>query len=653
MILGNPPYNAFSGVSPKEEQGLVEPYKQGLISEWGIKKFNLDDLYIRFFRLAEQRIAERTKKGVVCYVSNFSYLSDPSFVVMRQRFLGEFDKLWFDCMNGDSRETGKLTPEGKPDPSVFSTQYNREGIRVGTAIALMVRQENRTHNPSVRFRHFWGVTKRADLLESIKAKDFDAQYESANPDNSNRLSFRTSDVASQYLGWSKLVDLCAEAPISGLQEMRKGALMAIDRKVLEERMQTYYDHSVDWDTLKTLRSGLTENGGSFDAKAARAKVQDYEKFDLERVTRYALYPFDLRWCYYSTVSPLWNRPRPALVSQQWTGNSFIVTRMMAERPNEQITITITSALPDYHLLRPNAVAIPIRICPIPSKKSKKVANQDVLFDVDAVLDTTPTANLSKSARAYLAHLDITNPDVDAETAGLIWMHALAIGYSPAYLTENADGIRQDWPRIPLPNSQATLSSSAELGKQIATLLDTETPVVGVTSGKIRTELKAIAIISRVGNGQLNPDAGDLSITANWGHAGQKGVTMPGKGKIIERPYTPEELTFIEEGAVNLGITTEHALAQLGKTTCDIYLNDIAYWKNIPANVWNYTIGGYQVIKKWLSYREEKLLGRSLTKEEVREVTNMTRRIAAILLLEPKLDANYKLVKQSTYNIKSV
>ncbi|MBW3623788.1 MAG: N-6 DNA methylase, partial [Armatimonadetes bacterium] len=39
VVLGNPPYNAFAGVSPKEEQGLVEPYKKGLIAEWGIKKF--------------------------------------------------------------------------------------------------------------------------------------------------------------------------------------------------------------------------------------------------------------------------------------------------------------------------------------------------------------------------------------------------------------------------------------------------------------------------------------------------------------------------------------------------------------------------------------------------------------------------------------
>ncbi len=120
VVLGNPPYNAFAGVSPQPEGGLVEPYKEGLISQWGIKKFNLDDLYVRFFRVAERRIAERSRRGVVCYISNFSYLEDPSFVVMRRRFLSEFDAIWIDRLNGDSRETGKRTPDGKPDHNLSS-----------------------------------------------------------------------------------------------------------------------------------------------------------------------------------------------------------------------------------------------------------------------------------------------------------------------------------------------------------------------------------------------------------------------------------------------------------------------------------------------------------------------------------------------------
>ncbi|HEU0009037.1 MAG TPA: type ISP restriction/modification enzyme, partial [Verrucomicrobiae bacterium] len=91
-----------------------------------------------------------------------------------------------------------------------------------------------------------------------------------------------------------------------------------------------------------------------------------------------------------------------------------------------------------------------------------------------------------------------------------------------------------------------------------------------------------------------------------------------------------------------------ATAPFGLSTCDVYLNDTACWRNIPANVWDYTIGGYQVIKKWLSYREHELLGRALSTDEAREVTHTARRLAALLLLQPALDANYRHVKEDTF-----
>jgi hypothetical protein len=211
---------------------------------------------------------------------------------------------------------------------------------------------------------------------------------------------------------------------------------------------------------------------------------------------------------------------------------------------------------------------------------------------------------------------------------------------------NAGALRQDWPRVPLPDTAELLQTSAALGRQIAVLLDTERPVPGVTSGKLRPELQAIGIITRVGGGALNPAAGDLTLTAGWGHAGKGGVTMPGKGKVDRRAYTPDELATIASGASTLGGTEEQVIACLGATTCDVYLNDTAYWRNIPASVWDYTLGGYQVIKKWLSYREHTLLGRALSTDEAREVTYMARRIAAIVLLSPALDTNYLAIKQT-------
>ena len=61
VMLGNPPYNAFAGVGTAEEYNLGAAYKQGLREVWGIKKSN-HELYARFFRLAQRRVAEKTEK---------------------------------------------------------------------------------------------------------------------------------------------------------------------------------------------------------------------------------------------------------------------------------------------------------------------------------------------------------------------------------------------------------------------------------------------------------------------------------------------------------------------------------------------------------------------------------------------------------------
>jgi hypothetical protein len=556
VVLGNPPYNAYAGVSPAEEGGLVQPYKEGLVSEWGVRKFNLDELYVRFFRVAERRIAEMTGRGITCFISSFSYLSDASFVVMRQRLLREFDGIWIDCMNGDSRETGKRTPDGGPDPSVFSTDRNRPGIRLGTAIGLLVRSGGSQSESSVRYRDFWGPTKRLDLVSSISA-DSGPGYRSAEPAASNRFSLRPSAADPHYLGWPLLTDLAGDAPISGLQEMRQGALVDIDRASLAARMSAYLDSNRAWEDVQSLHRGLVENAGRFDAKACRTHMAA-ETFDEANIRSYALLPFDLRWAYWSPTRPLWNEPRPALVRQGWDDNRFLVVRPAAERPREQVPVTLTRSLPDYHLLRPNVVAIPLAL-----RHVADVGQQSLQLHAD-----TPEPNLSPKASDYLESIGVTG---DGEA---IWMHCLSVCHSSAYLAQNAVGVRQDWPRIPLPASSDSLLASADLGRRLAALLDVDSPVEGVTAGT-RHELQLISPIDRADNSPVNPDSSDLAVMVGWGHAGQGGVTMPGRGRLIERPYTPVELAAFREGLADLGLTYDQLMACLGGTCFDIYLNDLA------------------------------------------------------------------------------
>ena len=86
---------------------------------------------------------------------------------MRERYLERFDRIWIDCLNGDKYKTGKLTPEGEPDPSIFSTEFNREGIQVGTAISLLARARNQGYEQS-RLPRPVGEGKRAQLLEEAE-----------------------------------------------------------------------------------------------------------------------------------------------------------------------------------------------------------------------------------------------------------------------------------------------------------------------------------------------------------------------------------------------------------------------------------------------------------------------------------------------------
>jgi hypothetical protein len=473
--------------------------------------------------------------------------------------------------------------------------------------------------------------KRDAILASLKIADFDSGYELASPTPRNRYSFKPQAISEAFLTWPRVVDLCSHAPIPGLQEMRRGSSMASERKILEGNMSKYLDPKSTWEQLSVSRIGPTRDAGRFNAQESRERILKREKYEPNRILKYSLYPFDIRWAYWSSVRPLWNEPRPGLALQLFPGNKFFVTRVAAERPDEGVPATMSAALPDYHLLRPNVVAIPITI-----------QNQH-----DDLLAAGTSANLSTASRGYLETLGVPDPDHDASAAALMWLHSLSVCHTRRYLAENRDGVLADWPHIPLPAARERLEASAALGRKIASLLDLDESVEGVTTGKVTPELVKIGVPQRLGGGQISSK--EMRLTAGWGHAGREGITMPGRGRRIERSYSSDERAAIAQAADRLKIDESEVAKQLGLTTGDVYLNETAYWSNIPSAVWDFTIGGYQVMKKWLSYREYDLLGRALTLDEIREVTNMARRIVAILLLQPALDANYRDVIGDTYS----
>jgi len=377
-----------------------------------------------------------------------------------------------------------------------------------------------------------------------------------------------------------------------------------------------------------MTSGRRSWGSAHAYRNAEA-VRDHlckRGFQPENIVRYCYRPFDVRWLYWEPETKLLDEKRAEYYPHVFDGNVWIEARQ--RQPMESFDRGYF-----VHILADNfgnglSSFFPLYLSTVTEHLSL----------LDHGKSGRPKSNLSSEAADYFSRLGASEPD--------LFYHTLALLHSPTYRTENAGALRQDWPRVSLPETAELLRASAALGRQVAALLDTERPVSGVTSGTIRPELRAIGVVTRVGGGALNPTAGDLAVTAGWGHAGKGGVTMPGKGKVDQRAYTPDELSAMRNSASARGLTEEPVVACLGATTGDVYLNDMAYWRNVPASVWDYTLGGYQVIKKWLSYREHALLGRALSTDEAREVTHMARRIAAIVLLSPVVYANYLAIKQT-------
>lgn len=241
VILGNPPYNGFAGIAVGEERELSNAYRT-TVSVAPPEGHGLNELYIRFFRAAERKIVERSREGVVCYISNYSWLDSRSCPGMRERYLDAFDSIWIDSLNGDAFSTGKTTPDGAPDPSIFSTETNREGIQVGTAISLLVRKREHAATNSVHYRDFWGTNKRQELIQAVEAQP-GPPYQDIQPELKLRLPFTPVLHDAEYLNWPLMTELFPRS-FPGVKTSRDDLLVHIDREQLVARVQEYFDPQV-------------------------------------------------------------------------------------------------------------------------------------------------------------------------------------------------------------------------------------------------------------------------------------------------------------------------------------------------------------------------------------------------------------------------
>ena len=474
VVLGNPPYDGFAGMAVDEERALSNAYR----TTRRVRRpegHGLNDPYVRFFRVAERRIAQRTGRGVVCFISNYSWLDGLSFTGMRERYLEVFDAIRIDCLNGDKYKTGKISPDGSPDPSIFSTESDPVGIQVGTAIATLVRKTDHTPSDVVEFRHLWGQKKRKDLLATAETKT-DVLYDRMKPTLSLGLPFMKITVSEEWFEWPKLVDLFPKS-FPGVKTSRDAFLVDVDLDRLQTRIDDYFDADLSHDEIGRRYPGVMTSTAQFDSRAVRDGLLTCGGPDEAGFIRFAYRPFDTRWLYWEKDSNLLDRARATYRSHVFEGNLWMVFQNKA-RPNLSPPL-MTSDIGDLNQMNSGVYCVPAYLA------------DDHHGAGDNRVPRRP--NLSNTARFYLERLGLNAMD--------LFHHALAVLHDPTYNQLNADTLRAEGPRIPLPGwpngtAEGTAEAfvrSADRGRHLATLLDPETAVPGITKVPLRPDIATIAV----------------------------------------------------------------------------------------------------------------------------------------------------------------
>ena len=236
-------------------------------------KRGLHELYVRFFRMAERRIAEKTGRGVVSFISNYSWLDGRSFAAMRERFMEVFDAVRIDNLHGD-RIISEYAPDGRTSETIFAVKVKSPGIKVGTSIALLSKSGTDIDAPTtggVWYRDFHqakAAERRRALLDSLEVDVIDDGYSTLEPNLRLGLPFKPTPVSPDWFDWPALPDLFP-VQFSGVNTNRDGFVVDISLSDLESRIDDYFDASFSHAELAKRHPVAMEPRARYDPVSVR------------------------------------------------------------------------------------------------------------------------------------------------------------------------------------------------------------------------------------------------------------------------------------------------------------------------------------------------------------------------------------------------
>lgn len=494
VVLGNPPYEGYSSAESSEEKALVRPWISPLWSEWGLRKHRLNDLYVRFWRIAIERIASLTGRGVVSFITNRKWLGGRSYPTMREAVVTQFDQVVVDDLHGGTDDT---THSG--DQSIFTTA-TAVGIKRGTAIVTAIRQPAHVDGvAAVCSRDLWGTAQaKRDRLLALAGSGINDGQEVVVTSKASRWRLR-EDPGGDYPSVEEYFSFY----VSGVQPVKVDeVVMDEDRSRLEAAMEDYFDPDLPWEQLIIRHPSFGVTRARYRGKEVRATLLGLGYLS-EHMVRFLYRPLDTRWLYWETRAKLLNEPRRELWPYfRLPGQRAIVAPQVSRRQNGPRPI-VTTVGASYHAAEPDARVLPL------------LAPGEILGTHEGMLghETGPLSSPLSNIRPgwITAARQAGVPGDDLAVADAVFHAIVAVQHSPGLLSSLSVEL-DDFAPAPLPANLEDLMAASELGRRIADLVDPDRPVPGVTTGALNPAVSGVGV----------PDAHSGPVTlvyGQWGRAG--------------------------------------------------------------------------------------------------------------------------------------
>jgi len=569
VILGNPPYSVSSANKGKHIESLMKCYKTAVRHEQNIQP--LSDDYIKFIRFAHDRI-ERTGHGVIGMITNHTYLSGLIHRGMREELMKSFSEIYILNLHG-SALLGETAPDGSKDENVFD-------IRQGVAISIFVRKQDHDGLANVQYSGRWGLRKdKYDYLLNNDVNTVDWQIINPEPPNFFFVP-KTFIFKEEYdINWS-IIEIF-QSSSTGFETGRDKELIKFspedltplladltNNDIFDEEITERYDinNTSGWPVFRR-RGNLIRQGFRKEC----LKLVSYRPFD----QRYTYYHNFLRRAQFENLQHLC-KPNIALITSRIIKGETPRHVCITTDPLEKIFLSPKTSN--------NAFVFPLYLYPSEGefykrsdtinnlqediRKSGRIAAKNVAAEQDRI---------SKLIKRFFPKKQYSrwpniNPDFIAfveerlslsfipdgkgspkKTFGPedILYYAYAILHSPTYRERYAEFLKIDFPRLPITSDLKQFKTLSKKGEELASLHLMESPKLNklCTSFPISDSNEVVKI--------------------NYVKPIQKGTSKKVPGRV--------------------------------------YINQDQYFEGVEPKVWEFKIGGYQILHKWLKDRKGRML----------------------------------------------